>query len=833
MRLFVEVAVNVPGRVGTFDYHLPDELVSKIKEGCLVVVPFGKQRVQGVVLRFLESPSVPETRPVEALLEEQPVLTSAQMELARWMARETLAPLSSCIDLMLPPGLSQMADSEYGLNPARLPAEGELKPGPRRVFTLLQERGPLRGRQIEAAFPRQRWKDWLASLVRKGLVTSRPVLPEPETRPRIARFVGMAVSPDELESRLGRIGRLNTPAYQRRKAALEFLQREQAPVEVAWVYAESGANANDLRRLADLGLIRFHESEVWRDPLAKLDIAHQQPLVLTAGQEQVWAALVEAMDNPQQTGNLPYLLFGVTGSGKTEIYLRAVAETLRRGRQAIVLVPEISLTPQTVQRFMARFPGQVGLIHSQLSMGERYDTWRRARLGQIRVIVGARSALFTPLADPGLIVVDECHDSSYYQSEPAPAYHAVQTALAYARIGRGLALLGSATPPVEWFYRFKRQGWPLLSLHNRVLAHREASAAHSPAGASVEEVSDSLSLPPVEIVDMRQELKAGNRSIFSRLLQTALNDTLQNQQQAILFLNRLGSASYVFCRDCGFTLRCPRCDRALTYHGQDLALICHTCNYRRKMPAACPQCGSSHIRHFGAGTERVVEEAQKLFPQARVLRWDSQAARHKGAHDRILEDFSRQRADVLVGTQMLAKGLDLPLVTLVGVVLADVGLYLDDFRAAERTFQLLTQVAGRAGRSSLGGKVIFQTFQPDHYAIQAASKHDYAGFYRRELEERRKIGYPPFSRLARLELRHTSAAEAERLAQQMSRQVAHWLEAGDYRSTDVIGPVPCFFTRLAGQYRWQIVLRGPDPAAVLRGRDLGEWRVEIDPLSLL
>jgi primosomal protein N' (replication factor Y) (superfamily II helicase) len=404
---------------------------------------------------------------------------------------------------------------------------------------------------------------------------------------------------------------------------------------------------------------------------------------------------------------------------------------------------------------------------------------------------------------------------------------------------RCMVLLGSATPDIELTYRFGHQGWPVLKLPVRILAHRAAVAAQmethgfQSSGKILAGDSMELPLPPVEVVDMRQELKAGNRSIFSRALNVALKEVVSKEQQAILFLNRLGSASYVFCRDCGYTLRCPRCDRTLTFHNQEQLLICHTCNYKRNMPSTCPKCRSAHIRQFGAGTEKVVDELEKQFPGVRAMRWDSQATRQKGSHDQILEDFSRQRADVLVGTQMLAKGLDLPMVTLVGVVLADVGLYLDDFRAAERTFQLLTQVAGRAGRSPLGGKVVLQTFQPDHYAIQAASRHDYQTFYRHEIEERRKMGYPPFSRLARLEIRHTAAVEAERLAGRMAGQVSEWIASGGFSASEIIGPVPCFFTRLAGQYRWQVILRGPDPAAILRGRDLGDWRVEIDPLSLL
>jgi primosomal protein N' (replication factor Y) len=540
----------------------------------------------------------------------------------------------------------------------------------------------------------------------------------------------------------------------------------------------------------------------------------------------------------------------VTGSGKTEIYLRAVEETLRLGRQAIVLVPEIALTPQTIRRFVSRFPGVVGSMHSRLSPGERFDTWRRARLGEISVIVGPRSALFTPFTNLGLIVVDEFHDDTYYQSEAQPHYHARDVAVEYAQMARAVCVLGSATPDIVSRYHAAQREWHYLSLPLRILAHRQAvesqvqklgiSSLYRPIG----EQTETIDLPPVEVVDMRTELQAGNRSIFSRALQDSLTETLAHEQQAILFLNRRGSATYIFCRDCGYILKCPRCDLPLTFHiagskagintsiNED-QLNCHYCGYKRQMPLTCPQCKSERIRQYGTGTEKVEAEVQSLFPKARTLRWDFETTRQKGAHDVILSHFVNHHADVLIGTQMIAKGLDLPLVTLVGVVLADVGLSLPDLRSAERTFQVLTQVAGRAGRSPLGGQVILQTFLPEHYVIKAASHHDYQAFYQQELEYRRELHYPPFSRLVRLEFRHRDPERAEASANALAGQIQTWLREEDRRETELVGPVPCFFSRIGGLYRWQLVLRGPDPASLLKGRALGDWRVEVNPPSLL
>jgi primosomal protein N' (replication factor Y) len=459
----------------------------------------------------------------------------------------------------------------------------------------------------------------------------------------------------------------------------------------------------------------------------------------------------------------------------------------------------------------------VGIVHSKLSEGERYDTWRRARTGALKVIIGARSALFSPLPNVGLIVVDECHDSSYHQSE-MPFYHAVSAAQMYARVAGATCVLGSATPTVIQRYRAEGMGrLTLLELPRRITG------------------SD---LPPVQIVDMRDELKAGQRGIFSRVLLKELEAALTRGEQAILFLNRRGTATYIFCRDCGYVLRCPNCDTPLTLHLEDgERLLCHQCGYERQKPKTCPQCGGKQIREYGLGSEKVESEVNSLFPRARTLRWDWETTRQKDAHEMILTHFANHQADVLIGTQMLAKGLDLPLVTLVGVVLADVGLFLPDPFAGERVFQILTQVAGRAGRSERGGKVILQTFDPANQVIQSTARHDVDGFYELELEQRKRLGYPPFSRLVRLEYRDQDSGVAENEAQKLFGRFQSLLLTEYWKQITVIGPVPCFYAKVGGIYRWQIILRGADPAPLLRERVveswLKDWRVEVDPISLL
>jgi primosomal protein N' (replication factor Y) len=435
-------------------------------------------------------------------------------------------------------------------------------------------------------------------------------------------------------------------------------------------------------------------------------------------------------------------------------------------------------------------------------------------------------------------VLDEAHDESYKEQNLVPRYDARAAALAYARLLGALCVFGSATPDIVHTYQALHGELRLLRLPQRILGHRERLARQSSRlrvqrrYQPAEGEAESIDLPPVQVVDMRQELRAGNRSLFSRALQQALHETLTAGEQAILFLNRRGSATYVFCRDCGRALRCPRCDTPLTYHSAREELLCHHCGYRRLPPTSCPSCGSDRIRHFGAGTQRIEADLATLAPGARTLRWDRDTTRARGSHDLILGHFAAHRADVLIGTQMIAKGLDLPLVTLVGVISADTGLYLPDFRAAERTFQVLTQVAGRAGRGLLGGRVILQTFSPDHYAIRAAAGHDYEAFYQAEIGHRRDLGYPPFQRLARLLYRHTSDEkarhEAERMAARLSANLTSSGEPGE-----LIGPAPCFFRRVRGDYRWQVILRSPNPAPLLPEDLPRGWSIDLDPVSLL
>ena len=811
--MFARVAVNVSVISGLFDYAIPNELALQIQAGSFVIVPFGKQTVQGIVTALIDTPAVENPKPIMELLDPAPVLTQPQLALAIQLAESTLNPLAAIISLMLPVGLSQQADVHYELRIANY--EDKTSTVATRLLTLLRERGPLRGRQIDSHFSRVDWRKTAQALVRKGILATKHVLPPPRVRSKFVRVAQLSVTPEAAEAEMDSLGTKQTLA--RRQSALRYLIQQPEAINLSWVYAETGCNLADLQELEERGLIRLFENEIFRDSLQRIENGkeeHGRQFELTSEQSSSLEKITHSSFSLQPS---PFLLHGVTGSGKTEIYLRAAEETIKRGKQAIILVPEIALTPQAVRRFLARFPGQVGLIHSKLSEGERYDTWRRARSGKLKVIIGARSALFAPLPNIGLIVVDECHDGSYHQGEP-PFYNAVSAAQEYARLCGAVCVLGSATPTMEQRFAAENGALTKLTLPNRV--------------------TDSA-LPPVQVVDMREELKAGNRGIFSRSLAESLAETISRGEQAILFLNRRGTATYIFCRDCGFVLKCPNCDTPLTLHVGTFersnvpTLLCHHCGYTRQKPKTCPNCNGKQIREYGLGSEKVEEEVQAMFPGVRTLRWDWDTTRHKDAHEMILTHFANHQADVLVGTQMLSKGLDLPLVTLVGIVLADVGLNLPDPFASEKVFQTLTQVAGRAGRSSLGGKVVLQTFMPEHYAIQFAAGHDVNGFYERELDYRKQLGYPPFAKLVRLEFRDADPLKAESDSQKAADKLKLRIETENRRQTELIGPVPAFFSKVDGIHRWQIILRGPDPVSLLRDLKLSDCRVEVDPISLL
>jgi primosomal protein N' (replication factor Y) len=833
-----------------FTYDVPKDLRNRLRVGSLVIVPFGKRRLYGIVAGLREESPVSDTRPVRSLVDPEPVLSPEQIALARWMSDEYLASLHECLELMLPPGTVGHSDLKIALV-GEVSEDTANTEAQARLLALLRRRGSLRGSQLDAALRGVDWRAASEQLARRDVVTRESFLAPPSAKPKRVKAVHLLPNVDEAAALEG----LTSDYY---PPILGLLHDEDGPVPVPRVYEETGCNSYHLRKLEERGLIAYSSQEVWRDPLDDDLFIATTPPPLTSDQKEVWETIQAAINRTTtrnragpdheevktDAASRAFLLHGVTGSGKTEIYLRAVAQVLRQGRKAIILVPEISLTPQTVARFAGRFDERVTVLHSALTDGERYDTWRRARAGLIDVVIGPRSALFAPLSPLGLIVLDEEHDDSFKQVAPRPRYHARDTAIRLGRLTGATVILGSATPSLASYHRAQHGQIDLQEMPRRIMGHtrhlQKLQARYDIPDTRYQAVSDEgsearyLALPPVHIVDLRAELRAGNRSIFSRLLQRAMDQALGRGEQAILFLNRRGTATFVLCRDCGHVVRCPRCDVPLTYHRPRARLVCHHCNYRQPQPRRCPECGGKRIRYFGLGTERLEDAVRKRWPEARLLRWDRDTARTHEAHTNILRRFASGAADVLVGTQMITKGLDLPLVTVVGVISADTSLNLPDFRSSERTFQLLTQVAGRSGRGLLGGRVVVQTYHPDHYAIVTASEHDYEGFAAEELAFRRQQRYPPYIRIAKLVCEDEDYSRAAARAEDLSAILRSALIEDGLPVTLLLGPAPPFFARLRNRYRWQILLRHPDPPGFLGDLHIPEgWHVEVDPVSVL
>lgn len=868
---YVEVAVNSPGgRSSTFVYSHDDG--APLEVGSLVVVPFGTVEAQGIVVARVDQPPDVPIRPIARLLDSAPLISPPRIALARWMAEHYCCPLIDALTLMLPPGVAQRPQTTISLIPDAEPPN-ELSEGEYLVLAALRQKHRLDLGHVRAALASRRLarqtERILRRLVNLGLVRRETTIRSAATRPRFESYVKLVDGEAALAS-------LTRAPRQRQTLARLLEAGPGVAVPLATLREEGTGDSTTVTALARRGMVVLERREMRRDPLAHRNFPLVPPPPLTPHQEAALSAIRAAIEEPAYR---PFLLFGITGSGKTEVYLRTIAALLDKGKRAIVLVPEISLTPQTIQRFAGRFPGRLAILHSRLTAGERFDEWRRIRSGQADVVIGSRSAIFAPVPNLGGIIVDEEHEWSYKQ-EKTPRYHARDVALKLAEIAGLIVVLGSATPALETYYQAERGRLRLLVMPERIgdraagiggQGHLSASlpgagreqgstgdthlpllsgegpavrplsaSSRSPFPASSLSPPPSLQspaltgLPPVEIVDLRSELRSGNRTIFSRSLHDAIELALSLREQVILFLNRRGDSTFVLCRDCGYVMRCARCEAPFVYHSDQDDLVCHLCDAREPAPQGCPNCWGSRIRYFGIGTQKLESETRRTFPQARVLRWDRDAASARGAHEEILRTFTNHEADILVGTQMIAKGLDLPRVTLVGVISADTSLHLPDFRAVERTFELLTQVAGRAGRGPLGGKVIVQTYSPEHYCVQAARDHDYRTFFEREIEFRRQQGYPPFGELARLLYVDYGQARVQREAEHLAGQIRYLIRRDGVDGVEVIGPAPAFRHKIRGRYRWQIVLRGRGLSAFISRLTLPpRWIVDVDPVSTL
>lgn len=759
-----QVIVDVPtSQVNqTFDYLIPEKFQDILSVGMRVTVPFGSRKIMGFVIGFTGHSSFDKLKHLSDVLDLTPVLTEELIELGKWLAEDTLSFYITAYQAMLPQVLKAQYKKELiRMNEATLSAELEqLFAG--RDFISYEE-------FTSSSISYHR----LQKAIQEGDVSVKYLVKSKITKKRLTM-----IKPAK-ESYLLEEALLDLPKNaKKQQLALEYFIEKPEEIEQKELLKRLNTTQSTIKSLVDKSLLQTARVEVYRNPYDETSFEQTFPLTLTKEQE---TAILPIKEKIAHDVHDVFLLHGVTGSGKTEIYLQAIQDVIKKGKEAIVLVPEISLTPQMVSRFKGRFGSKVAVLHSALSSGEKYDEWLKIQRKEVKVVVGARSAIFAPFENLGIIIIDEEHENSYKQ-EDQPRYHARDVAIKRGKFYSCPVVLGSATPTLESFARAKKGVYQLAVLDKR---------------------TNNKAMPTVEIVDMRSELHAGNRSMFSRTLKEKIEDKLEKKEQVVLLLNRRGYSTFVMCRDCGHVKECPHCDIALTYHKNSHRLKCHYCSYEEQMPLVCPECQSDLIRYFGTGTQRVEEALTQLIPEAGIIRMDVDTTRRKGAHEKILNQFSRGEADILLGTQMIAKGLDFENVTLVGVLTADSMLHLPDFRSSEKTFQLLTQVSGRAGRHELPGEVIVQTYTPDHYSIELASQYNYDQFFQYEMNLRKTFRYPPYVFLTLITVSHQNQVKVV----QVTQQIVQLLQQSITEDSIILGPTPSPIARIKDRYRYQCIIK--------------------------
>ena len=772
MKEIVEVAVGLPV-FKTFHYRIPEKMRDSLQIGMRVLVPFKGRKVTGFAIDLLDHPpkGVEEKlREVEDLLDEVPLIDSKMLLFHRWIADYYIYPLGEVIKTGLPPGLQLKSElilsltqngMEY-LNQEGLDAIEE------KVFREIERLKKVTLKKILKKFFGKVSRSQLFSWKKNGLLNIDVGVEGKEVKPKFEKVI------------IYQRGKPTKPISKKQVEILKWLE-ERGEASTSELNKRFKSPSKAIQSLKAQGLIAISDREVIRDLSAQPELKAYPKPELTSDQEAILGEILKGIRSKRFS---PFLIYGVTGSGKTEIYLRAIEEVLNQGREAIVLVPEISLTPQLLSRFKGRFGENLSLLHSKLGRGERYDQWRRIWKGEVKIAVGARSAIFAPFKNVGIIIVDEEHDPSYKQEEKL-RYHARDLAVVRAKQDEATLLLGSATPSLESFHNAERGKFHLLRLPERI---------------------EGKPLPRVEVVDMKNE-----KGLLSEKVRAALEKNIKDKKQSLLFLNRRGFANFILCPDCGFTYKCPNCSVTLTYHLRDRSLQCHYCDYRIRAPGDCPQCEGHRLQGVGIGTERLEQEIRSLFPETQVGRMDRDTTSRRRSHQQILKSLESGKTDILVGTQMIVKGHDFPNVTFVGVVSADTSLHFPDFRSSERTFQLLTQVAGRAGRGEVFGEVVIQTYNPDHYSILRAKDHDFIGFYQEEIQFRRALDYPPFSRLINFRLVGNSEKRTEAVSEEMGRIGRSLLKRGYGKGIEILGPSAAPFSKMRGKFRWQMLSKGKSP----------------------
>ena len=849
-----------------FTYGVPPQMDTALQLGTRVLAPFRGVAQEGVVVERLDETDLAPNiiKNISNCLEKTPTFSTDLLALTKWMAEYYVCSWGIALFCAVPSAVRTQKEQKVQLVSGAPAPRGKVQ---KELVALLEAEGELSLNQLarRVGISYQNLRPKITALQEKGIV-SLDVTHKPKANTQLTSVATLTLPSTDIKAEIDllrceadgskdssgpRLGRRRNVAAAKHAEILQLLLNEGVPLATADLTKRVNASISLLRTLERRGFLHITRAEAIRNPLSSEPIAATQPFHLNPAQSVAFAEIqnrlasqtVGGVCNPDvprssTTERAPtFLLHGVTGSGKTEVYMQAMTEVLGKGKSVIVLVPEISLTPQAASRFVGRFGERVALLHSRLSDGERYDQWHRIRKGEADIVIGPRSAVFAPVKALGMLIIDEEHSDSY-KSDTIPRYHARDVAQKRGELANCPVLLGSATPSLESFHRAKNGRYRLLSLPDRVLDRK---------------------MPDVHIVDMRTELKKGNRTIFSDVLRSSIEERLERQEQIILFLNRRGHSTHVFCRTCGYVERCENCSISLTFHFETKRLVCHHCGDKRPTHPTCPQCSSPAIRYFGLGTEAVEQEVRKAFPQARVKRFDADSTTRKNAHQQILGTFEQQEIDILIGTQMVSKGLDFPNVTLVGVIAADTSLNLPDFRASEQTFSLLTQVAGRSGRAELEGKVVIQTYMPEHYCISAAQKHDYLSFYAQEVEARGELRYPPFSHIGTLLLRGKDEKQVEEAAHAVRDQLQIWQtgqasaaqidqKKDDLRETavEILGPAPAPLSKIEGKFRWHFLLRSnsverisqllkrltDEPPAGIKSNAI-ECVIDIDPTSIL
>ena len=777
MKDIVEVAVGLPV-FKTFHYRIPEKMIGSLQIGMRVLVPFKGRKITGFSINLLDQPpkGVEEKlREVEDLLDEAPLIDPQMLRFCRWISDYYLYPLGEVIKTGLPPGLQLKSELILSLTQAGMEGlgKGGLEPIQEKVFKEIGRCEKVSLRKILKPLLGEVSRSQLFSWKRKGLLNIDPGIEGKEVKPKFEKVV-------HYEG-----GESAQPISKKQAEILNWI-KEKGDLSYSELSKRFKSPSNTIRSLQAKGLISLLRREVCRDLSVRSELKPYPKPEPTSDQE---ASLVEILKGIRSKRFSPFLIYGVTGSGKTEIYLRAIEEVLSRGQEAIVLVPEISLTPQLLSRFKDRFGGNLALLHSGLGRGERYDQWRRIWKGEVKIAMGARSAIFAPFKNVGIIIVDEEHDPSYKQEEKLK-YHARDVAVVRAKQAEATLLLGSATPSLESFHNVEKGKFRLLNLPERI---------------------EGKPLPRVEVVDVKKE-----EGLLSEKMKSALRKNIEGRKQSLLFLNRRGFANFILCPDCGHTFKCPNCSVTLTHHLRDRSLQCHYCDYRIPAPGDCPKCQGHRLQGMGIGTERLEQEIRSLFPGTEVARMDRDTTSRRRSHLQILKRLESGSIDILIGTQMIVKGHDFPNVTFVGVVSADTSLHFPDFRSSERTFQLLTQVAGRAGRGEVFGEVVIQTFNPDHYSILRAKDQDYIGFYREEIEFRKALEYPPFSRFINFRLVGNSEKRTKGMAEEMGRIGQSLLKKAHGKDIEILGPSTAPFTKMRGKFRWQMLAKGRSPQLLHR-----------------